>query len=217
MTEPDSPGGSSPLRIGGFALLGIGLVAGVIGLASLTTGGDEAPPAAAPSTSVTDTAAAPAPQTARPDDGEVPVPSFGPTPVDGIAAPPTTASAPGPAAGGGSGVLAQGGIAAAGSGAGGAGVVRAPVRVYNNSTITELAARAADDFRGAGWQVETVANYPSGVIPTTTVYYRPGTGEQAAAQALGRDFGMRVEPRFEGLTDASPGLIVIVTNDYQRR
>ncbi|MFC5995434.1 LytR C-terminal domain-containing protein [Pseudonocardia hispaniensis] len=207
MSEPDSPGGSSPLRIGGFALLGVGVVAGVIGLASLTAGGDQAPPAAAPSSaSVTGTA----PESAsRSTDGQVPVPSFGP--VDGIAAPPTTAAAPAPA-GAGSGVLAQG----AGSHEG-AGIVRAPVRVYNNSTITGLAARAADDFRGSGWQVTNVANYPSGIIPTTTVYYRPGSDEQAAAQALGRQFGMRVEPRFEGLADASPGLIVIVTNDYQRR
>ena len=30
-------------------------------------------------------------------------------------------------------------------------------------------------------------------------------------------FGLRSEPRFVGLDDASPGLIVIVTNDYQKR
>ncbi len=57
-----------------------------------------------------------------------------------------------------------------------------PVRVYNNSTISGLAARAADNFRNAGWTVDEVANYPSGIIPTSTVYYRPGTGEQGAAQ-----------------------------------
>jgi hypothetical protein len=97
------------------------------------------------------------------------------------------------------------------------GAVRAPLRVYNNSTITGLAARAAADFRNAGWQVEEVGNYPSGIIPTSTVYYRPGTGEQQAAQALAGQFGLRVEPRFSGLDEASPGLIVIATNDYQGR
>jgi len=95
--------------------------------------------------------------------------------------------------------------------------VRAPLRVYNNSTIPGLANRAAEDFRSAGWPVEEVGNYPGGIIPTSTVYFRPGSGEEVAARQLGSEFGLRVEPRFAGLGDASPGLIVIVTNDYQRR
>jgi hypothetical protein len=86
--------------------------------------------------------------------------------------------------------------------------------VYNNSTIAGLAAEAADDFRRNGWQVTEVANYPNARIPTSTVYYRPGTGEEAAARRLGARFNLRVEPRFEGIAGASPGLIVIVTNDY---
>lgn len=95
--------------------------------------------------------------------------------------------------------------------------VRAPLRVYNNSTIPGLAATAAANFRAAGWPVEAVGNYPSGIIPTSTVYFRPGTGEEAAARQLGAEFGLRVEPRFAGLDAAPSGLIVIVTNDYQRR
>lgn len=95
--------------------------------------------------------------------------------------------------------------------------VRAPLRVYNNSTIPGLASRAAADFRSAGWPVEEVGNYPGGIIPTSTVYFRPGSGEEVAARQLGSEFGLRVEPRFAGLGDATPGLIVIVTNDYQRR
>ena len=94
--------------------------------------------------------------------------------------------------------------------------MRVPVRVYNNSTITGLAARAAEDFRRAGWPIDEVGNYPHGVIPTTTVYYRPGTDEEAPARALAQQFGMRVNPRFEGMQDATPGIIVIVTNDYGR-
>jgi LytR cell envelope-related transcriptional attenuator len=89
-----------------------------------------------------------------------------------------------------------------------------PIRVYNNSTIRGLAARAADDFRRHGWVVEEPANYPSGRISTSTVYFRPGTDEEAAARRLGQQFSLRVEPRFEGITGATPGLIVIVTNDY---
>ena len=73
----------------------------------------------------------------------------------------------------------------AGTGGGGnAAAARGPVRVYNNSTVTGLAARAANDFRADGWQVGQVANYSSGNIPTSTVYYRPGTAEQSAATVL---------------------------------
>ena len=93
------------------------------------------------------------------------------------------------------------------------------MRVYNNSTISGLAAGAAEDFRERrldgrrGGQLLVLG----GVIPTSTVYYRPGTGEQGAAERIGSEFGLRAAPRFAGLTDASPGLIVIVTNDYQKR
>lgn len=90
----------------------------------------------------------------------------------------------------------------------------APVRVYNNSTIKGLASRAAAELRADGFKVVSVGNYPDGVIPTTTVYYRPGTGEQATAQAVAQQIGAKCEPRFPGLQKASPGVIVIVTQDY---
>ena len=93
-------------------------------------------------------------------------------------------------------------------------VGRGTVRVYNNSTIRGLAARAADDLTAAGWTVVEVGNYPQGIIPTTTVYYPEGGQEQAIAEAIGAEFGMRVEPRFPGIEDAAPGVIVIITNDY---
>jgi hypothetical protein len=89
-----------------------------------------------------------------------------------------------------------------------------PVRIYNNSTIKGLAARAANDFRNGGWKVVEVGNYSQGIIATATVYYRPGTAEEAAAREMARTYGMRVEPRFAGIQSASPGVIVIVTNDY---
>jgi LytR cell envelope-related transcriptional attenuator len=92
---------------------------------------------------------------------------------------------------------------------------RVEVRVYNNSTIRGLAARLARDLAAAGWTVSEVGNYPQGTIPTSTVYYQEGTGQRAAAEALGAQFRMRVEPRFPGIANASPGLIVIVTNDYE--
>lgn len=215
MTAPAPSGGPSPLRVGGLALLGVGAVAAIIGLATLAMSGDDGQVAApAPSASATPDPSTPPPSDAAASptaaaplgEGAVPVPSFGSTPTNGLAAPPGT---PPPAAAGGDG-------SGAGSSGGGAATIRGPIRVYNNSTIPGLAARAAQDFRSAGWEVGQVANYPSGIIPTSTVYYRPGTAEQQAAQAMGDGFGLRVEKRFDGLDEASPGLIVIVTNDYQR-
>jgi hypothetical protein len=227
VTSPASSGGPSPLRIGGLALIGIGIIAGVVGLATFATGGggsgsdqQAAPPPLSTQVSITpEPSAPPAPQAAPTpaasapaapppaaptSQAAVPVPSFTPTPTGAPAAP------------GGNASSAQNGADRSG-GTSRTGAVRAPLRVYNNSTITGLAARAAADFRNAGWQVEEVGNYPSGIIPTSTVYYRPGTSEQQAAQALADQFGLRVEPRFAGLDEASPGLIVIATNDYQGR
>jgi LytR cell envelope-related transcriptional attenuator len=212
VTEPAPSRGPSPLRVGGLALVGAGAVAALIGLATLLPGGGSggtattttppgvtdvatAVPTAAPTAVPTSAVAAPAP---------VPV-----APTTAIAAP--NGATPAPAAAGG---------AAAGGGAGSGGgiaTVHPPVRVYNNSTITGLAAHAADDFRSDGWQVQQVSNYPSGIIAASTVYYRPGTSEQSAASSLGSQFGLRVEPRFAGIDDATPGLIVIVTDDYQKR
>lgn len=217
MTSPAPSGGSSPLRVGGLALLGVGAVAALIGVASLVGGGGgggtptaegpaptsavapaeptptdpnaiAAPPAATTPAPAAPTPA-PAPPAVTPAPGGVAVPSFGPTPNAPKASP-----APAPAA---------------------RPVAKQPVRVYNNSTIKGLAARAAEDVKAQGWPVETVANYPQGRIPASTVYYRPGTAEEASAQALGRALGVRVEPRFAGLTEATPGLILIVTNNYK--
>ena len=231
MTEPPAQsGGPSPLRVGGLALLGAGAVAALIGLATLLPGGGGGTTTEPPAASETGTAsAAPAPggsATAEPGtpgapSGAVPVPSFPATSTNGIAAP---TAAPGTAGEGGAGGAGTGGGGTGtgtgtggGTGGGGPAVVRAPVRVYNNSTITGLAAHAAADFRADGWQVEQVSNYPSGLIPTSTVYFRPGTSEQSAASTLASAFGLRIEPRFQGIDDATPGLIVIVTNDYQKR
>ena len=90
-----------------------------------------------------------------------------------------------------------------------------PVRVYNNSTITGLASKASDAVRGNGWTVAETGNYSSGTIPTTTVYFRPGTEEEASAKELAEVLRARVEPRFDGIQSAAAGIILIVTNDFQ--
>jgi LytR cell envelope-related transcriptional attenuator len=210
VTSP-APSGSSRRRIAGLALVGVGVIAAIIGLASLTLGGGgdgggtAAPPSSGtPSTEVPGAGSAtPAAPTAS---GPITIPTF-PTTTAAIAAPPSTEAPPAPADNG----AGQGG----GSGDG-SGVAKGPIRVYNNSTITGLASDAAGDFQARGWDVGEVSNYPFGIIKTTTVYYRPGTGEQSIAEELGQEFGLRVNPRFEGLKDATPGVIVIVTNDFPR-
>ncbi|WP_169736688.1 LytR C-terminal domain-containing protein [Pseudonocardia spinosispora] len=290
VTEPNPPSGS-PLRVGGFVLLGVAAVAAVVGLVSLAGGGDAAKPttpvpsaAAAPSSSTAPPAqpgpplaaastqpgvpppgkpgpppnalslpppaghpapAAPPPPSAAPPAAAAPAspaPNAAPPPPAPNAAPPPPAAppaaatpspaapvpnaAPAPAATPaphtepalpGAGLPPASSSESRSSGGVKKAVTKAPVRVYNNSLVKDLAQRAASDFRTSGWHVEEVGNYAQGNIPTSTVYYRPGTSEEAAAESLASNFGMRALPRFAGLKDATPGLIVIVTKDYQRR
>jgi hypothetical protein len=191
-------------------LLGAGAVAALIGLATLLPGGGSSPAqptteAAPPTVAQSPVAQSPVPTAVAPPSATVVAPPAVPTAVAAPSAPAIVPTAPA--------VVPVKPAPAVG----GAATGHEPVRVYNNSTVTGLAARAADDFRADGWQVAQVANYPSGIIATSTVYYRPGTAEQSAASSLGSQFGLRVEPRFSGIDDATPGLIVIVTNDYQKR
>jgi hypothetical protein len=231
VTAPAS--GPSPLKVGGIALIGVAVIAAVIGLVSLGTGGGPddgsgstaAPPSAPPPTASVAPATPPGSGT-----DEVPLPSFPATPT---ALAPTGAPGAPPVGAGSGGVGGSGGAGGAGDAAGSAGAAGSgsygsygsgsalaptlPLRVYNNSTVEGLAARAASDFRNGGWTVTDTTGYPYGVIPTSTVYYRPGTGEQASADRLAQAYGLRVEPRFDGIQDASPGLIVIVTKDYKAK
>lgn len=190
MTSPESS--ARPGRVAGLALLGVAAVALVIGVISLfgSNGDGQADdgdnqPPTSETSETTDSEAAPPGESTT---------APAPTTTTTTTAPPggttTTSPAPGPEK-------------------------SVPVRVYNNSTIKGLAAEAAEDLAAAGWTVAEVGNYSAGRIPTTTVYYTPGTAEEAAARALGEEFGMRVEDRFDGIRDANPGVIVIVTNDYR--
>ena len=198
MGTPNGTGSSRRTRTVGLALLGLAVIAVLIGVVVATTGGERTSatgpsPATSPSAPGSPSASPsvipyPPPVPSIPAEApEIPVPSP-PEPV---------AEAP----------ASDQGFSDNSDG-------RSEVRVYNNSTIRGLAARAADDLRAAGWTVVEVGNYAQGTIPTTTAYYQEGTGQRPDAEALGDQFKMRVEPRFPGIANASPGLIVIVTNDY---
>lgn len=183
---------SRPARLAGVVLLGVALVALVIGTVAALGGGSSQ--SAAPSTSAGErpgtSSAPPAPATTTHAPSTTPQASA-------TQAPPATSQAP---------VTSQDGQTDA---------KWVPVRVFNNSTIKGLAARAAADFRANGWTIAEAGNYPYGIIPTTTAYYTPGTDEETAAKALAAEFGMKADPRFEGIQNSSPGVIVIVTDDYQ--
>lgn len=198
MSSPDT-GSSRPGRVAGVALLGLAAVALVIGLVTAlggngdgrADGNDEEQPPRQTTTSRSS-------ETPRPPSSNT---SSVPAPGPGSESPTTTTTT----TGSGQTVPPDGN---------GEPTKTVPVRVLNNSKIKGLAAKAASDLKADGWNVTETGNYSAGIIPTTTVYYRPGTEEEATARAIGEAFGLRVQERFEGIKDASPGVIVIVTNDY---
>jgi hypothetical protein len=198
MTSPESPSSSHPARAAGFALLGVALIALVIGVATLFTGGS----------SNNAEGTSPAPGTSTPASTPGPVSSTE-APADSTEPPAATtttqpaASTPPPAAGT---TTPPPPVTPA---------AKPPVRIYNNSTIAGLAARASDDVKRSGWEVAETGNYSQGQISTTTVYYRPGTEEEASAKQLASVMQARVEERFDGIQAAHAGIIVIVTNDYK--
>jgi len=214
-------GPARPLRAGGLALLGVAAVAAVIGTASAILGDEDDQAAQQPEQPGTSQTPAPGDEGPgqKPDESDQ---SKTPQESESVSAPPKSSSsaarpresgkpsAPGANKPGGSSDSTQRPVA----GSKGDAYKYLSIRVYNNSKIKGLASRAADDLRARGWNVVQVGNYSEGIIYQSTVYYRPGTSEKAAAEAIGAEFGMRVEPRFDGIAKSSPGVIVIVTKDY---
>ena len=194
MTSADPPNSSRLLRAAGTTLLALAALCLVVGVVSLVGGGSSPRGgSAAPSgSSQPAVPGAASPTTGRPNVTNQPTATAVPSQSQPVGTITTSTSKPPP-------TQAQ----------------SLPLRVYNNSTIAGLAARAADDLRNAGWNVAEVGNYGSGVIATTTVYFRPGTDEEGPAKQLAAQFQMRAEPRFEGIANAPAGVVVIVTNDYK--
>jgi LytR cell envelope-related transcriptional attenuator len=197
---------SRPLKAAGLALIVVAVAAAVVGgITVLNSGGSNnnaSPGGPSPSQSSSSTATPPSSSSSAPPPSSTTTapPSSPASPTPGQGQPSQSAGAPSP-------------------GEPGVGTEDpaklVTVRVYNNSLIKGLAARAADDFRAQGWTVAEVSNYPGGKIAATTAYYRPGTDEETAAKALAAAFGMKAEQRFDGIAQSSPGVIVIVTDNYQ--
>ncbi|GAA3893509.1 hypothetical protein GCM10022243_68010 [Saccharothrix violaceirubra] len=199
MTNPEPTGSAHPARAAGIVLLGVAAVALVIGVASLFVDSDDSTVAGQSRAASTAESTSSATTAAPPVTTAVPAPRTTTSAVPSSAPPAATSAAPTSAA------PTTSGQASA----------KPLVRVYNNSTIVGLGARAAEDVKRAGWEVADTANYSQGQIPTTTVYFRPGTDEEASARQLAEVLHARAEPRFEGIVGAHAGIIVIVTNDYK--
>ena len=201
MTSPESASPSRPAKAAGFALLGVAAVALVIGVISLFGGDSDAPPAAEGTSSAPPAATSSGPTASEQPPASTPA-SSAPASTPSSAPPAATSSSPATSAVPPPPVTQP-------------GVAKVPVRVYNNSTVTGLASKASDEVRANGWTVAETGNYSSGTIPTTTVYFRPGTDEEASARELAGLLRARVEPRFDGIQSAAAGIILIVTNDFQ--
>ncbi|HEY2064146.1 MAG TPA: LytR C-terminal domain-containing protein [Amycolatopsis sp.] len=202
---------SRPLRAAAVALIGVAVVAAVIGGVTLATSGGSNDNNAGPGNSAGPSSqpSSGGPSSSAP--GSSSAPSSASVPPSSSAAPGSSSSAV-PPGGQPTGQPGQPGQPGPNQQASNKWVT---VRVYNNSLIKGLAEQAADDFRGSGWNVPEVGNYSQGVIDHTTAYFRPGTDEEAAAKQLATEFGFQAQPRFDGIQNSSPGVIVIITKDYQ--
>jgi hypothetical protein len=212
MTSGEPPVGPSAAKLGGYALIGAGALAAVLGASTMMFGSSDnaaqpTEPAPVPSSESPQQPVPPPPPPAastppaqKPGDAGQPSPEPSPAPNP---LPPYDAGQQSPPPQGGN------------QGENDPVQAKVIVRVYNNSTIKGLAQRAADDFRRAGYDVPEVGNYAAGRIYTTTVYFRPGTEEEGQARDVAAHFGARLEPRFEGIEHSRPGVIAIITNDYK--
>lgn len=213
MTSGEPPTGPSAARIGGFTLIGIGALALVFGTASMFAGERDtvAEPSTGPVATSSRTASESENTSTETSSNESAEDTEGPTSSTPVEESSTSSSPP-------QRVTSESrspentGSRDGGSNSSGESE-NVSLRMYNNSKIEGLAHRAADDLRGAGFDVVEVGNY-AGRIPVTTVYYRPDTGERAQAETVARKLDVRAEPRFDGISDASPGVIVIVTKNY---
>lgn len=209
MSVGEPSGGPGGAKLIGLGLIGVGVLAAVFGAVTLVSGesSDTAQPLPQEPTSQVQPPPKPAPSQVVPP--VQPPPAAQPPVVQPPAAQPPVAEQPGS---GGTQTPGSGQDVPVGSGKGSEQII---VRVYNNSTISGLAHRAAEDLRKAGYDVPEVGNYAKGKIPTTTVFFRPGTDEVRQAKELAARIGARADARFDGIQDATPGLIAIITNDYK--
>lgn len=187
-----------PLRALSMVLISLGILFAGLGFASL--GSDSEESAAAPTTAATETSSAPAAAATTPAPASAP--------AAGVPAGAAATTTPAPTT---SAALPTSPPVAAGSAAGST-AASSPVRVYNNSEVSGLAASTAELLEDEGFTISETGNYSEGLLSATGVYYGTGTGEQATAEAVADALGVTAQPRFDGIVDSAPGVIVIVTS-----
>jgi len=92
-------------------------------------------------------------------------------------------------------------------------VPQIPVYVFNQTTISGLAAETGAEFEASGWNVVGVDNW-IGTVPQDTVYFYPG--DRAAAERLSSDFPgiARVWPASAPMP---AGALTVILADTERK
>ncbi|WP_114718597.1 LytR C-terminal domain-containing protein [Rhodococcus sp. AG1013] len=195
MTTPNPESSGPPLRALAMVLIALAILFAGLGAASL--GGSDSDEAAPETAATTTSAPAAAPAAAR-------TTTAAPATTSAAETTTTTATSSAPS---GSATTSASAITSA-------RVDKSiPVRVFNNSTVSGLAGQTASELTSSGWNVSETGNYSYGLIQNTTVYYGDTAAEKQAAQAIAAELGVTAEPRFAGISSASPGVIVIVTSN----
>lgn len=89
--------------------------------------------------------------------------------------------------------------------------VQVDVRVFNISEAAGVAEATANRLREAGWTVTETGNLTLPDTAVTTVFFSDASGEQQAAEEIGRLLEAPVAPRPPELVDEPPGVLVVVT------
>jgi hypothetical protein len=87
---------------------------------------------------------------------------------------------------------------------------KADVRVYNISSQSGIASKAADQIKQGGYNVTEVGNLTLPKVSATTVYFGSAAGEQETAEAIGKLLKAPVAARTPDVADQPPGVIVVV-------
>ncbi len=90
-------------------------------------------------------------------------------------------------------------------------IAKSDVRVYNISSQTGVAGKAADQIKQGGYNVTEVSNLSLPDVKTTTVYFGSAEGEKETADAVGKLLKAPVAPRTPAVAGQPPGVIVAVT------
>jgi LytR cell envelope-related transcriptional attenuator len=89
-------------------------------------------------------------------------------------------------------------------------VAKSDVRVYNISSQSGVAGKAADQIKQGGYNVTDISNLTLPDVSKTTVYFGSADGEHETADAVGKLLKAPVLPRTPAVAGQPPGVIVVV-------